>query len=94
MIIINYDFVSGKELSYVEGCEKKDDFETNVLTFFCFDQLENGVDVKVVKKNGDYIILSELLRQDNGYCEKELRPAHNVYKLLVAEMFDFKREEV
>lgn len=34
MIIINYDFVSGKEISYGEGIEKKDNFETNVLTFF------------------------------------------------------------
>lgn len=92
MITINYDFVSGKELSYIEGLEQKDNFETNVLTFFCFDQLEKDIDVKVVKKNGDYIILSELLNYNNGYCEKSLRPAHNVYKLLVAGSFEFKSQ--
>lgn len=91
MITINYDFVSGKEISYGEGIEKKDNFETNVLTFFCFDQLEENIDVKVVKKNGDYILLSELLLNNNGYCEKELRQAHNVYKLLVAGTFEFKK---
>lgn len=34
MITINWDFVSGKEVSFIEGRAQRKNFETNVLNFF------------------------------------------------------------
>lgn len=63
---------------------------TNCLDFFSFSSLHRGYDVKVVKSNGDYILLSELRNNDNAYTMREIREAHNVYKLLLANAFAFK----
>lgn len=48
MIIINWDFVSGKEVSFIEGMNQVNNFETNVLHFFCWDYLGT-------KKCGNYL---------------------------------------
>lgn len=65
---------------------------TTCLEFFSFYYLEKGYDVKVVKKNGEYIILSELLTdRENVYIRKEIRKAHDARRLLLAHAFQFKQ---
>ena len=65
MITIHYNYTDGTELSYIEGLSKSINFNTNCLDFFCFDTLD---DVLVIKKNLDYILMSELLF-DKGSAE-------------------------
>ena len=93
-IVINFDFVSGNEISYVEGVAKFMSgigFETNCLDFFQFDSLVQYGDVVVMKKDGSYISLAELLvNENNEYTPKEIRVSHNVRKMLVAGSIDFK----
>lgn len=94
-IIIQWDF-SRNVKSYIEGLEliKKgaNEINTNCLNFFSFSYLSREYDVKVVKQNGDYIILSELLTdKENEYTTKEIRWAHNIHKLLLAGALDFKK---
>lgn len=88
MITINLDFTTGKEISYYEGLEKGDNFSTSCLDFFSFSY---DVEVKVIKKNGDYILKSELLGDKNPYTCKQVRKGHNIHKMLVANSFDFKK---
>ena len=38
-IYINYDFVTGNELSYADGLNSTSTFETNCLNFFNFEKL-------------------------------------------------------
>lgn len=90
MITIHYDFSTGEEISLVEGREKKDNFKTHCINFFDFDNLD--VDVKVLKKDGSYILLSELLLNNGDYCEKEIRIAHNISKILLSGRFKFKKD--
>jgi hypothetical protein len=87
LIIINYDFISGNEVSYIEGKKLKDDFETNVLDFFNFDIKPNVV---VLKKDGSYINKEELLKNNGSYTKKEIRKSHNIIKLLKSGYLDFK----
>lgn len=93
-ITINFDFVSGKEVSFVEGRDKYMDaesFETNCLEFFQFDSLTIYDDVIVKAKGGKYISLKELLyNEDTSYTTKEIRVSHNVRKMLVAGSLEFK----
>lgn len=86
MIIIHYDFTDESEISYMEGCEKGDDFTTHCLNFFCFDYS----DVKIVKANGDYIVLKELLDNTGEYTDREIRFGHNAMKMLIADCFKWK----
>lgn len=92
MITIHYNFTNGTEVSYVEGLELKDNFSTNCLDFFCFDTLP--VEVIVIKKNGDYISLKELLLNTGEYTDKEIRIAHNIHKMLKANSFKWKHNEI
>lgn len=95
MIIINWDFVSGKEVSFIEGMNQVNNFETNVLHFFCWDRIGYldswgffipvVADVMVVKQNGDFISL----RTINEHTDKEIRYPHNVCKMLVANAFQW-----
>lgn len=97
-ITINFDFVSGKEVSFVEGKDKfmcGESFETNCLEFFQFDSLAIYDDVIVKAKGGKYISLKELLsNEDTSYTSKEIRISHNVRKMLVAGSLEFKQREV
>lgn len=97
-ITINFDFVSGKEVSFVEGKDKfmsGESFETNCLEFFEFDSLAMYDDVIVKAKGGKYISLKELLsNEDTSYTSKEIRVSHNVRKMLVAGSLEFKQREV
>lgn len=64
---------------------------THCLNFFSFSTLDRGYDVKVVTKNGDYILLSDLLNNDGIYTNKIIRNAHNVMNLLLSNGFEFKK---
>lgn len=89
MITIHIDFVTGEELSYIEGLEKGDKFATNCLTFFS-NSIE--ADVKVVDKQGRYIIKSELMsNEDTQYTNKFMRGSHNITKMLIAGAFTWKQ---
>jgi len=48
MIKINFDFTDGTEVSYIEGCELKDNFTTNCLDFFNNDEETDDVMVRTV----------------------------------------------
>lgn len=93
-ITINFDFVSGKEVSFIEGKDKYMDgesFETNCLEFFQFHSLAIYDDVIVKAKGNKYISLKELLsNEDTSYTTKEIRVSHNVRKMLVAGSLEFK----
>lgn len=96
-IIIPFDY-SGENnlLSYMGTLEaikeQKEVIYTNCLEFFGFAMLEKGYDVKVVKRNGDYIVLSELLTDtENAYTRRIMRKGHNATKLLLANEFTFKQ---
>ena len=89
MIEIRWDFSKGDEISYGEGLEKEVGFATHCLEFFSqhfWDQ------VRVVKEDGSYIDLRELLAGDDFYTSKEIRPAHNLRKMLVSGAFNFKEK--
>ena len=70
MIVINWDFTTGSEISYIEGLQKKDEFETHCLEFF---NMDSEVDVLVMNKNNEYILLSEIQEHSTG---KEIRKEH------------------
>lgn len=90
MIIINYDFTTGREISYIEGILLNDNFETNCLDFFSFDI---NTEVKVLKKDNSYILKNELLINNTDYCIKEIRKNHNIQKMLKANSFNFKKND-
>ena len=88
MIVIHFDFTTGKEFSYADGLKAKDGFVTHSFEFFTTDNPAS--DVIVMCKNGDYISRNELLAGDPWYTSKEIRLSHNIQKLLVAGHFKFK----
>lgn len=88
MIFIHYDFVDGTEVSYKEGIELKDNFNTCCLDFFDFDC--SAEDVTVFKSNGDYISRNELLNDLHEYTAKQIRKEHNLVRLLKANTFSWK----
>lgn len=87
MIIIHFDFTDGTEVSYQEGLELKDDFTTNCLDFFSFD--EATYEVVVIDKNGNKLSRNGLLGK-NIYTEKEIRKSHNIHKMLKAGSFNWR----
>lgn len=95
IIVINYDFTSGKELSFAEGLEAYEtgkDFETNCLDFFNPPSLDTYCDVVIVKKDKSYISLKDLLANtDDRYTVKHMRETHMTQKMLIAGSFKFKQ---
>ncbi|MGL5690534.1 MAG: hypothetical protein ACRDD8_06890 [Bacteroidales bacterium] len=85
MITIRYDFVVGDELSYIEGLSMGDNFATNCLDFFTF----GDIDVYLVRKDGGYICVAELL-SDRGYSSKCIRIEHDLVRLLKGGVLKFK----
>lgn len=85
-------FNIGNEISYIEGVEElsqfgvNTEFCTNCLDFFSFD---TECEVKVIKRNGNYILKSELLQNTCIYTEKEIRVSHNIHRMLVAGSFNW-----
>ena len=87
MIVVRFDYTVGNEISYVEGMNKEDDFATNCLSFFSSGPIAN---VLVVKQDGSYINRDELLLDSSPYTSKEVRPSHNLEKMLKAGAFKFR----
>lgn len=99
LIIIPFDYNNVENpKSYMETLEAIEKQEgiiyTNCLDFFSFYYLEKGYDVKVVKQNGDFILLSELLTDtENLYTRKEIRKAHDARRMLIANTFQFQQQK-
>jgi len=87
MITIHYDYTDKTEISFAEGRQISTDFNTHCLQFFNNDESQ---DVKILKKNGDYILKSELFN-DNFYTDKEIRQGHNILKIFLANGFCWKK---
>ena len=72
---------------------KKEKPNGNIATYdttiFCFDTLDKGYDVILLKKN-EFIRLSELLENKYDYTNKEMRRAHNVFKMFRANAFKWR----
>ena len=86
MIKIHYDFTDGTEVSYKEGLELKDHFNTNCLDFFNWD--ENVSDVWVISANGSILSRNSLLK-DGTYTTKHITKTHNIQKMLKANTFNW-----
>lgn len=83
MIVIHYDFVDGTEVSYEQGRNLKDGFTTNCLSFF--NMVEDVDDVVVLKKDGTKISRKNI----HNHSSKQIRFEHNIYKMLLADSFDW-----
>ena len=83
MIVIHYDFTDGTEVSYAEGLRLKDNFTTHVLHFF--NESEKVNDVVVLKKDGTKISRANI----HAHTRKQIRPSHNLTKLLLANSFEW-----
>ncbi len=94
-IMIFWDYTEPECVSYQEGLrlmQKELNFCTNVLDFFSFSALKqlSGKDIIIYSKDGSYISVMELLTNKGNYTKKEIRPAHNIRKMLVAGSFQWK----
>lgn len=90
MIKIHYDFTNDTELSYQEGLNKQDNFNTCCLDFFSF--YHKCEDVIVVKQNGEYISRNELLSSEYvKYTDKQIREEHDILKMLKAGSFKWRQ---
>ena len=88
IITIHYDFKDGTELPYVQFKQSRNDnisFTTNCLEFFSCDNLG----AKVVRKDGSLMMVIDLLNNKRGYIDKEIRFAHNLHKMLIANAFNW-----
>lgn len=83
MIIIHYDFTNGSEVSYIEGKILGDNFVTNCLDFFNFDEPVD--DIIVLRKDGTQISRKNIQQ----HTSKEIRKEHNLHKMLVANSFNW-----
>lgn len=81
MITIHYDFTDGSEISYFEGCQKKDNFTTNCLEFF--NMTIETDDVVVLKKDGSFVSRKNIY----NHTDKEIRKEHDIRKMLLAGSF-------
>ena len=84
-------------LSYQEGLTHFRDittFDTHCLEFFCFDNILKVKydDVIIHKKNGEYISVLGLLSNDRVYTDKYMTLAHNIRKMLVAGVFEWRKD--
>lgn len=85
MIEIHYDFTDGSELSYIEGKNCKEGFTTNCLEFFS----TSNPNAYVLRDDGGLLSVQDLLRNDRRFIDKEIREAHDLRKMLVAEAFEW-----
>lgn len=93
IIKITWDYSKRENKSYQEVLELicndyKGVIYTTCLEFFNFKYLDNYVVVD--KRNGEYIVLEELLDNDGSYSNKEIRKTHNAGKLLLSGSLKFK----
>ena len=90
MITIHYDFTDGTELSYEEGLKAVDDFTTNCLSFFN-NHYQKDTEVKVLRKNGKYLLKNEILSDKNPlYTPKQMRNSHDLERMLKANSFTWQ----
>lgn len=90
-IEVHYDYTSGTEVSYQEGLaivKQGKGFTTCCLEFVCSDYLKTHR-VIVITKRRAYIDLEELMDNTGIYTDKEIRPEHNLRKMLVANAFNW-----
>lgn len=92
-IIILMNTQSLDALSYEQVqeaiAEKQPHIITHCLDFACFDILDAGYEVVVKRwnvnaQNDEFIVLSELLKNNRPYTHKQIRKAHNVQKMIKA----------
>lgn len=70
---------------------------THDLTYFNFDMLKKGYDVIILKRNKDYIKMSELLDftlRPHYSTEKEIIKAHNILKMFLAGSISFRKHNL
>lgn len=102
ILYINWDYATGKEKSNIEikdimvSTLEFKELETHCLHFFNFEYLYKYFeDIIVRSKVNGYISLKELLdNKGKGYCTKQIRKEHNVEKLLISNMINFKKGEI
>lgn len=85
MIKIHWDFTDGTELSYVESkraYKRGESFSTHSTAFF-----QAEYDSILIKKSGETLRPSDLLRNSGEFTEKEIRTAHNMERMLRAGAF-------
>ena len=85
IIVIHYDFTDGSELSYIQGLNSKTAFTTHCLEFFSTENI-NAI---VVKKNGEYIKVKDLLENTGFHTKKQIRKSHKLRKMLIANVFEW-----
>lgn len=85
-IVIRYDFSLGDELPYGIAKTKTGGFSTNCLEFFSTDY-PNAV---IVRKDGAFIKVIDLLNNVGGHTQKHIRHAHNLHKMLIADSFTWR----
>lgn len=101
VLFIHYDFSTNNEKSYGEIKSILDInylldndnivLETHCLSFFNFDYLEYLDDIIVINKDSMFISVKDMLEnKGSGYCNKEIRETHNIYKILISGHFKFK----
>lgn len=89
IITIHYDFTDKTEISYKEGLECNKSFTTNCLEFF--SEHTQASDIIVLSKEYGYISRRELLLNSEIYISKEIRPEHNLTKMLLANSFEWQK---
>ena len=83
MITIHWDFTDGTEVSYITGKVLQDNFTTCCLEFFNMNQPCD--DVIILRRNGQKISRNNIQLS----TDKEIRPEHDIRKLLVSGVFKF-----
>lgn len=98
VIDIHWDYTSDTDVSYIEGLESlknNKDFTTCCLEFIgYYFSLEQNSEIIIRKKNGNYIIVSELYSNTDDIkkkykIQKEIRAAHNIKKMIIAGSISF-----
>jgi len=99
MVTIHIDFTDNTEVSYIEGLEllKNDSsasFSTNCLSFFVTKSYTKypSDNVVIIDKCGKYVDRNELMsNKNNTYIDRHMREGHNIYKMLIADVFTWKQ---
>lgn len=90
MIKIHYDFTDGSEISYSEGLEKKDGFNTCCLDFFTIEN--EAQDIVVFDSKGNTLSRNRLMENNGVYTSKEIRIPHNILKMFKANSFNWRKQ--
>lgn len=85
-IVIHWDYTTGNEISYIEGRKINGCFVTHCLEFF--DTKYNSI---IISKDKTCIDVKELLSNPGFYTIKEIRKKHIIKKLLLDNVFVWKK---